>query len=181
MDAGVDHLVHAFPERRPLARESRVGRAGRQDKTLLGMPVKSKSTGAPMRWPANLVVFVNEAQEATRSYQLIESFAANLPVRDAQAPFDRDPPEPSPRCIPAVNPTQSPAQRSWAPEPPAIVSISSTGDQATRVAFTGVQALQRPFNSLRSYDNDDPNLLGFKRQTPMFLNTTAHLKPFHHT
>lgn len=144
--------------------------------TMLGMAVKAKASGTRVHWPANLIMFVNEAQEATRSYQLIEAFAANLPPRDAPAPGDTLA-RPA-ACLPPADSTQTEAQQDRIPEAPAIVSISSTGDTATRFVFTGVQAVQRPFNSLRSYDADDPNVLGFKRQTPMFLNTTAHRKEF---
>jgi pimeloyl-ACP methyl ester carboxylesterase len=144
--------------------------------TLLGMAIKAKAAGTRVHWPADLILFVNEAQEATRSYQLIEAFAANLPPRD--------PPEPGETlarpaaCLPPADSSQTEAQQDRVPEAPVIVSISSTGDAATRVAFTGFQAVQRPLNSLRSYDADDPNILGFKRQTPMFLHTTAHSKEF---
>lgn len=135
--------------------------------TLLGMAVHAKNTGHRVRWPANLVLLVNEAQEALRSYQLIESFARNLPPRNegvvSMAPGGAG-------CVP------SSAQ--VLPEAPLIVSVSSTGDIATRVAFTGAQSLRRPFNSLRRYDDAHPNLLGFSRQTPMFLGTTAHRAEF---
>jgi hypothetical protein len=144
--------------------------------TLVGMAAQAKASNSPMRWPANLIMFVNEAQQAIRSYQLIESLARALPARDSNIPDTR---LPRPNvCVPAADSSQTQAQQDYAPDPPAIVSISSTGDYATRAAFKGAQAIQRPFNSLRSYTDDDPNLLGFKRQTPMFLNTTAHLSAF---
>jgi hypothetical protein len=144
--------------------------------TLLGLAVRAKATGTPMRWPANLIMFLNEAQEATRSFQLIEALRENLPARDAALAGEGARPA---GCLPPPDATQSEAQQNRLPDAPAIVSISSTGDAATRFAFTAVKSLLRPFNSLRSYDEDDPNFLGFKRQTPMFLNTTAHMKEFH--
>jgi hypothetical protein len=144
--------------------------------TLVGMAVRAKATGTPMQWPANVIMFVNEAQEATRSYQLIEAFRENLPERDAPRPGDQLP-RPN-GCVPAVDSTQTDEQRDRPAEAPAIVSISSTGDYATRVAFKGSQGVQRPFHSLRTYDEDEPNFLGIKRQTSMFLNTTAHMKEF---
>jgi hypothetical protein len=138
--------------------------------TLVGLAVEARATNTPMRWPADLTVFVNEAQEATRSYQLLEALHENLPERDGWLPAKQRPQG----CVaPAA---AAPAGRP--PDPPAIVSISSTGDTATRFAFKAAQSLQRPFNSLRSYEGTDPNILGLASQTPMFLNTTAHLKPF---
>jgi hypothetical protein len=138
--------------------------------TIVGLAVRAHATNTAMRWPADLTVFVNEAQEATRSYQLIEALHENLPERDAWMP---DAQRPQGCAVPAA------AQRAGRPpDAPAIVSISSTGDTATRFAYKAVQSIQRPFNSLRSYEGTDPNLLGFTRQTPMFINTTAHLKPF---
>lgn len=120
---------------------------------LMGMVLKGAPSGT-VRWPATLIMLLNEAQEATRSYQLIEALHANLPAREA--------------CLPSGQ-----KQR---PQVPAILSITSTGDSATRVAFPAAQSLARPFNSLRTYPQ--PNFLGLGSQTPMFFNTTAHLGEF---
>jgi hypothetical protein len=60
---------------------------------------------------------------------------------------------------------------------PAIVSVSSTGDSATRVAFPGVQSLTRIFNSLRHYP-EGGNAVGIRSQTSMFFRTTAHMSEF---
>jgi hypothetical protein len=57
-----------------------------------------------------------------------------------------------------------------------VLSISSTGDYATRIAYPLGQAVTRPFNSLRTYPA--PNKLGIKSQTPMYFNTTAHMTQF---
>jgi hypothetical protein len=123
--------------------------------TLAQTVLQARQTGAPIRWPADLIMFLNEAQEATRSYQLIESLMANV--------VDRPP------CLP---PGQKQPEQA-----PAIVSVSSTGDTATRVAFPGAQVLNRPFNSLRRYPGDG-NAVGIKSQTSMFFKTTAHMSEF---
>jgi pimeloyl-ACP methyl ester carboxylesterase len=102
-----------------------------------------------VRWPANLIVFVNEAAPAILSYQLIESMNANL--------------WPRPACGGDFGPV--------------ILSISSTGDYATSAFFPLGQAVSRPFNSLRKYPPQS-NVLGFSSQGPMFFNTTAHLTLF---
>jgi hypothetical protein len=146
--------------------------------TLVGLAVRAKSAGQPMRWPADVIMFVNEAQEAIQSYQLIEAFKENLPPRDPPLPGDESLERPN-GCLPPPAAAQTARQRERPPAAPAIVSISSTGDYATRVAFKAAKSLQRPFNSLRTYDKDAPNFLGLERQTPMFLNTTAHLREFH--
>lgn len=119
--------------------------------TLEGLVVKQSEPGKPaaassIPWPANRIVFINEAQEATRSYQLIESLMTNVEPRKS---FD---------------------------EPPAVISMSSTGDYATRAFFPFGQAVSRPFNSLRRYAGE--NALGIKSQTPMYFNTTAHMEKF---
>ena len=134
--------------------------------TLLGMVVKA-GEAAPMRWPATAIVFINEAQQATRSYQLLEALHANLPTRD-----HRD------TCLPSRARAQSEQEANQIPDPPAIISISSTGDYATRALYPATQALLRPFNSLRAYPKDQPNFLGFDNQREMFFNTTAHAKAF---
>jgi pimeloyl-ACP methyl ester carboxylesterase len=134
--------------------------------TLLGMVVKAGATG-PMRWPATAIVFINEAQQASRSYQLIEALHENLPSRDG-----RD------SCLPSQARAVSEQEANQIPEPPAIISISSTGDYATRALYPATQAILRPFNSLRHYQKDQPNFLGFDSQTPMFFNTTAHMRSF---
>jgi hypothetical protein len=103
-------------------------------------------------WPFTLTMLLNEAQEATRSFQLIEALHANLPD-------------------PGACPTPSPARR------PVIVAVSSSADYATSGFFPAAQSISRPFNSLRTYETE--NFLGFTRQTPMFLGTTAHLSAFH--
>lgn len=122
---------------------------------LAELVVRAQSTGTSIRWPADLVLFVNEAQEATRSYQLIESLLANV--------SDREP------CSPSVATPNLQA--------PVIISASSTADSATRVAFPAAQSLARPFNSLRRYP-DGGNALGIPSQTSMFFRTTAHLGEF---
>ena len=123
--------------------------------TLAQTVLEARQTGTPIRWPADLIVLVNEAQEATRSYQLIESLMVNV--------SDRDPcPRPDGQAT---------------LQAPAIVSVSSTGDTATRVAFPGAQSLARPFNSLRHYP-EGGNAVGIKSQTSMFFRTTAHMREF---
>jgi hypothetical protein len=100
-------------------------------------------------------MFLNEAQEATRSYQLIESLIANVKERNACPPTGQPP----------------------AFQVPAIVSVSSTGDAATRVAFPAIQTIARPFNSLRHYPKGG-NAVGVSSQTSMFFKTTAHMGEF---
>jgi hypothetical protein len=112
----------------------------------------SSGTGAPP-WPADLVIVLNEAQEAIRSYQLIETMHANLPA--------------APPCTREEDKAR-----------PAILSMTSTGDYATRAFYPAAQSLLRPFNSLRSYTAEDPNFLGFTNQAAMFFNTTAHVSRF---
>ena len=116
--------------------------------------ILERNESEPPRWPATLIVFLNEAQEAIRSYQLIESMHVNLPER--------------PPCA-------APGSRQTVTVP-AVLSITSTGDYATGAMFPTAQTLERPFNSLRTYDRE--NFLGLKRQTPMFLNTAAHMGQF---
>ena len=123
--------------------------------TLAQTVLLARQTGTPIKWPADLIVFINEAQEATRSYQLIESLMANVSDRE---------PCPSPTGVATL-------------QAPAIVSVSSTGDTATRVAFPGSQVLARPFNSLRHYP-EGGNAVGIKSQTSMFFKTTAHMREF---
>ena len=145
------------------------------EQTLVGIAMRAKTAEVTPRWPFDLMLLVNEAQEATRSFQLIDALHANG--------FERDRPQlgdilPRPDgCLPRVD-APSTAEEKRPPDAPVIVSISSTGDTATRLAFVGGQSVQRPFNSLRAYTDEDPNFLGFKRQTPMFLNTTAHRQEF---
>jgi pimeloyl-ACP methyl ester carboxylesterase len=114
-------------------------------------PTSSASVAPP--WPADLVIFINEAQEAIRSYQLIETMHANLP--------------PAPPCTREEDKAR-----------PVVLSMTSTGDYATRAFYPAAQSLLRPFNSLRSYTAEDPNFLGFTNQAAMFFNTTAHVSRF---
>jgi hypothetical protein len=122
---------------------------------LADLVIRAERTRTPVQWPADLVMFLNEAQEATRSYQLIESMIANVKERDA--------------CLPVGQEQTLQA--------PAIVSVSSTGDSATRVAFPAVQTVARPFNSLRRYPKGG-NAVGIPSQTSMFFKTTAHMSEF---
>jgi pimeloyl-ACP methyl ester carboxylesterase len=125
--------------------------------TALTQTIEGMVLGQPLRSPADLTIFLNEAQEATRSYQLIDSMMANATEQDhCHAKL-------------VVN-----GQRRF--ENPMIISVSSTGDYATRAFFPFGQLLLRPFNSLRTYDT--PNPLGVGSQRPMFFNTTAHMKEF---
>jgi len=110
-----------------------------------------------IHWPADLTVLVNEASQATQSYQLVESMMTNI--------------VPRPACGPG-NPPLPPGDF----YKPRIISITSTGDQATGKIFPIGQAVSRPFNSLRKYPH--PNALGLTSQTPMYLKTTAHIDAF---
>lgn len=150
--------------------------------TALTQTLENRIVEAPphgkIYWPADLIVFVNEAQQATQSYQLIESLMENVDPRppctcaDAKAlPIPQVAPGSSQTALPEPTPTPPPPQLAR------IVSITSTGDAATGVAFPLAQGLSRPFNSLRTYPKK-PNRLGLKRQTPMYLKTTAHLTEF---
>jgi pimeloyl-ACP methyl ester carboxylesterase len=109
-------------------------------------------------WPADLIVYVNQAQEADRSYQLIEAMHTKGSPRDT------------------VSSCRSPTSTTD-PDVPVMVSISSTGDYATGAAFPVGKAFLRPFQKLREYKQ--PNFLGFKGQGRMFFNPTAHLSEFH--
>jgi hypothetical protein len=119
--------------------------------SIQGLIVQTKP-GDIIRWPANLIVFINQAAQATQSYQLIESLLVNVEHR--------------PEC----------GNDKSVRQPPVIVSVASRGDYATRAFFPFGQAVSRPFNSLRHYKAE--NGVGLKSQLPMFLNTTAHLNAF---
>jgi hypothetical protein len=121
--------------------------------TLMGMVVNA-GPQQQMRWPATLIMFLNEAQDATRSHQLLEALHANLPPR--------------PACLPPGSPQEA--------DRPVLLSISSTGDYATRAAFPGARAIVRPFHSLRTYP--EPDFLDIGGQKPMFFQTTAHMANF---
>jgi hypothetical protein len=95
--------------------------------------------------PADLVVLLNEAQEARRSHPLLESLVDTGNTQDHCAPLQK----------------------------PLIVSISSTGDYATRVFYPFGQALVRPTTHLAHHATPDD--FGFKSEVPLFFNTTAHL------
>jgi hypothetical protein len=119
--------------------------------TIQGLIVQTKP-GEIVRWPANLIVFINQAAQATQSYQLIDSLLVNV-ERRAECGDEKS-----------------------VRQPPVIVSLASRGDYATRAFFPFGQAVSRPFNSLRHYKAE--NSVGLKSQVPMFLNTTAHLSAF---
>ena len=102
-----------------------------------------------VRWPADLIILLNEAQEAERSYPLIVEMEEALRPRE--------------KC--GLLPDGSRFQR------PAIISISSTGDYATRGAFPGAQLISRPFRA-PSYEGNDPLMVGASR---LYYGTTAHV------
>jgi hypothetical protein len=135
--------------------------------------MQAKAISKPMRWPATLIALVNEAQEASRSFQLVDAFRVYLPPRDNRPvpPASASGATPT-TCMPP------PAQGALPLDPPGIISVSSTADVATRVAYPAAQTLRVPFNSLRSYDASEPNFLGVKNQKSMFLNPTAHMQVF---
>jgi hypothetical protein len=117
-----------------------------------------KSPDHRLKSPANLIVFLNEAQEALRSHPLIESLIESGNTQDHCVPREVD------------------ADGNKKFENPLIVSISSTGDYATRAFYPFAQAFVRPFTHLESYPQ--PDHLGFTTERPMFFNTTAHLSRF---
>jgi hypothetical protein len=125
--------------------------------TLTGL-VAGSGDVRTITWPADLIVYVNEAQEADRSYQLIEAMHAKGGPRDGLE-----------SCRPPSDTVP--------PDGPAVLSITSTADYATGAAFPIGKAILRPFQRLRRYE--EPNFLGLERQTTTFLNTTAHLSAFH--
>jgi hypothetical protein len=101
-------------------------------------------------WPADLIMLLNEAQEAERSYPLIEQMNAQLQPRGT--------------CVPPNGGTPKNTR-------PAVLSISSTGDVATRGYFPGEQLIARPFQR-QTYDGKDPYQVGKAR---LYYETTAHI------
>jgi hypothetical protein len=106
-----------------------------------------------VRWPADLILLLNEAQEAERSYPLIDTMIENVKPRAA--------------CTKPGGIADN--------ERPAVMSISSTADQATRAFFPGAQVPARLFHR-PSYKGPDP--LGVGSATPLFFSTTAHTAAF---
>jgi hypothetical protein len=108
--------------------------------------------GHAIVWPADLIVFVNEASPAVSSYQLIETFERHVEAR--------------PPC------GEGPKGYN-----PAILSIASKGDSATLAFFPVAQALSRPFHRLRKYPK--ANELGVERQASMYYRSAPHSPAFH--
>ena len=110
-----------------------------------------KATGPERRvtWPADLIVYLNEAQEAERSYPLIEEMHQTM--------------MPRPLCsqLSETNPYKGPA----------VMSISSRADQATRGFFPVAQLIGRIYNR-PGYEGSDPLGVGKRR---LYYTTTAHL------
>lgn len=104
-----------------------------------------------VQWPANLIVFVNEASPALLSYQLIEVLQRRV--------------KPIPAC-----------GKDAVGYSPAIVSIASRGDRATRAFFPFAQAISRPFHWMRGYPAK--NSLGVSRQSRMYYTTAPHSRQF---
>ena len=109
----------------------------------------------PVRWPADLIMLLNEAQEAEASYPLIEEMHATMKPRQS--------------CVAPPRPGEPPREDSLRYQRPAVISISSTGDYATRGFFPGAQLITRPFS--RSYEGKDPLDVG---GTALHFGTTAH-------
>jgi hypothetical protein len=127
--------------------------------TALAQTLKDTVVNGPghrIKSPANLIVLLNEAQEALRSYPLIESLIENGDTQDHCSPRD--------------------VGGDKVFENPTIVSISSTGDYATRAFYPFGQAFVRPFTHLQTFPQ--PDSLGFTSESPMFFNTTAHSTNF---
>jgi hypothetical protein len=122
-------------------------------KQIMAVPV-----GAELdRRPADLIVFVNEAQEAMRSFDLVELMSEHLKPQD--------------HCSPVIGPDGK--ERF---ENPMILSISSTGDYATRIAFPFGQIIGGLFARRETYPQ--PNALGVTDELGTFFNTTAHRGEF---
>jgi pimeloyl-ACP methyl ester carboxylesterase len=116
---------------------------------LAGEVTNARKEGRDVRWPADLIILLNEAQEAERSYPFIETLVANV--------------QPRPPC-------SGPGQEGDTLRP-AVISISSTGDYATRAFFPGAQLPARLFHR-PSYKGTDPLDVG--SATSLFFATTAH-------
>jgi hypothetical protein len=110
-----------------------------------------KATGPErrVRWPADLVVYLNEAQEAERSYPLIEEMSRVMMPRPDCTTLSKD------------NPFRGPA----------VISISSRSDYATRGFFPVAQLIGRIYNRPQ-YQGSDPLGAGKRR---LYYSTTAHL------
>jgi len=111
--------------------------------------VTARQQQRPIRWPADLIVLLNEAQEAERSYPFIDTLVANVTAR--------------PPCA-------APGEERETLRP-AVISISSTGDYATRAFFPAAQLLTRLFHR-PSYHGPDP--MGVGSATSLYFSTTAH-------
>ena len=109
----------------------------------------------PVQWPADLIMLLNEAQEAEASYPLIEEMHATMQPRRS--------------CVAPPRPGEGLREDGPRYQRPAVISISSTGDYATRGFFPGAQLITRPFS--RSYDGKDPFDVG---GSALHFGTTAH-------
>jgi hypothetical protein len=98
--------------------------------------IKQVTPGSPLRAPADMIMFLNEAQEARRSRPLLDSMTMSLPPQD--------------HCQDML-------------AAPLILSISSTGDSATRAFFPFGQFISRPFRRLNGSSRSE------------YYHTTAHL------
>ena len=107
-----------------------------------------------VRWPADLIMLLNEAQEAEASYPLIEEMHATMKPRS---------------CVAPPKPGEQPRDDATVYQRPAVISISSTGDYATRGFFPGAQLLTRPFS--HTYHGKDPFDVG---GAALHFGTTAH-------
>jgi len=94
-------------------------------------------------WPADLIILLNEAQEGQESKPLLDLMAKELKPWTCTAPPN-----------PVVN------------KRPALISISSTGDVATRGYFPGEQLIARPFQDKKYKRSDGGGKL--------YYETTAH-------
>jgi len=117
-------------------------------------PAADKKAGeaAEIRFPADLVVFVNEAGPAIQAKQLLDILSIG------SAAFTNS---------------------AYSMPGPLLLSITSKGDTATHLAFPGGQFLSLPKVSLRNYiksgtTTPEKDRFGIENQKTYYLHTTAN-------
>ncbi len=117
--------------------------------------------------PADLILYVNSANESFRTKQMIEL------MKRTSFHIERGLPSPDPAPPVSKSPAALAANSFY--QGPLFLSVTSTGDTATGVAFPLGQGISAPRKSFRhGYDNAPPDM---PSQKTFFTHTPGHI-PF---
>lgn len=146
MERAIEQSLESLLLRKGLANKALVTRQAEKHPARTSCELDYQPPGdKPPQLPVDLIILLNEAGPATEGKQFLEFLSGN-DIRQFRSGRNQ----------------------------PLIISMTSTGDTATRLAFPAGQSVSRLFHDLRTYRREDDSI-GVPKQSSYYLQTVANM------